>query len=71
MNKPIITIVAAGLLGLTASAAKAPSEVWSIGRLDGSPNEFALAPSGFRDFLAKDFGYEDKYYITPRNFCRC
>lgn len=67
MNKPIIPIVAAFMLGLTASAGKAPSEVWSIGRLDRSPNEFALAPSGFRDFLAKDFGYEDKYYIVGRS----
>lgn len=37
--------------------------VWEIGLLDQSPSEFALAPDGYKNFLARDFGYEDKYFI--------
>ena len=38
-------------------------DIWSIGKADGKAAEFALAPSGFKDFIAKDFGYEDKYFL--------
>lgn len=37
--------------------------IWSIGKADGSPAEFALAPDGFRQFVARDFGYEDHYFL--------
>lgn len=36
---------------------------WSIGREDHSSADLALGPDGFRDFLARDFGFEDKYFI--------
>lgn len=39
------------------------SDIWRIGTDDGAAAEFALAPSGYEDFLAKDFGYEDRYYL--------
>lgn len=42
----------------------AQSIVWQIGKPDGSPNEFALAPNNFKDFVQKDFGYEDKFYLV-------
>lgn len=29
-----------------------------------SPTGSPLAPDGFRDFLARDFGYEDKFYLV-------
>jgi len=38
--------------------------IWSIGKPDHSPNEFALAPDGFKDFVGHDFGYEDKFYLV-------
>lgn len=50
------------VLGTTISHSK-ESVIWSLGEKDGTPGEFALAPDGFTDFLAKDFGYEDKYYV--------
>lgn len=48
-----------------APAVGAPSEVvWTIGAADGAATEFALAPDGFRRFLAEDFGYEDTYFLV-------
>ncbi len=40
------------------------SEIWSVGIRDNKPDGFALAPDGYADFLANDFGYEDKYFIV-------
>ena len=37
--------------------------LWQIGKADNSDAEFALAPSGYKKFLEKDFGWEDKYYV--------
>lgn len=41
--------------------------VWQIGQPDSKASEFALAPDGFRDFLANDFGYEDKFYLVGKS----
>jgi len=38
--------------------------IWSIGQADHSAAEFALAPGGFKNFVAKDFGYEDKFFLV-------
>lgn len=37
--------------------------IWSIGKPDHTGTEFALAPDGFRKFVGRDFGYEDKYFL--------
>lgn len=37
---------------------------WSIGVKDGSSADFALGPKDFKNFLAADFGYEDKFYLV-------
>lgn len=37
--------------------------IWQIGKADHSDAEFALAPSGYKDFLEKDFGWENKFYL--------
>lgn len=37
--------------------------LWQIGDADKSDAEFALAPSGYSQFLEKDFGWEDGYYL--------
>lgn len=63
MNKHLITAFSAGLISLTMTAEKQSGDIWSIGTPDGSAAEFALAPDGYRKFLAKDFGYEDKYFL--------
>lgn len=37
--------------------------IWQIVKADQAPNEFALAPNGYKDFVGNDFGYEDKFYL--------
>jgi predicted alpha-1,2-mannosidase len=49
---------------VVTSEPTAPTPViWSIGNRDQSPDEFALAPDGFADFVGRDFGYEDKFFV--------
>ena len=38
--------------------------IWSVGKSDKSVSEFALAPNGFKNFVGKDFGYEDKFFLV-------
>ena len=54
-------LLAAGVSA--ASAGNNSVTIWSIGKDDGTANEFALAPDGFRSFLAHDFGYEDSFFV--------
>src|SRR5690606_21494643 len=43
----------------------APStEVWHIGRNDNSGADLALGPDQYKDFLSRDFGYEDRYFLV-------
>lgn len=37
--------------------------IWKIGEKNESTSEFALSPNKYKDFLANDFGWEDKFYI--------
>ncbi|MBP5320496.1 MAG: GH92 family glycosyl hydrolase [Kiritimatiellae bacterium] len=55
-------MVAAAALNVSAA-----QTVWQIGTKDGTGNEFALAPSGFADFLEKDFGWDDKSFLVGRS----
>ncbi|MCC6143805.1 MAG: GH92 family glycosyl hydrolase [Candidatus Hydrogenedentes bacterium] len=41
--------------------------VWRIGTSDNSGNEFALAPAGYAQFLAHDFGWPDRPYVVGRS----
>ncbi len=63
MNKSFFSVLLACMSVVTMFAVGKTSEIWSIGKKDGRADEFALAPDRFRDFLSKDFGYEDKYYL--------
>ena len=45
--------------GFTAGA----HSLWEIGTSDNSAAEFALGPSDYEEFLAADFGYEDRVFI--------
>ncbi len=38
--------------------------VWQIGKDDGSPDEFALAPGDYENFIRNDFGFEDRYFLV-------
>jgi predicted alpha-1,2-mannosidase len=48
-------------LGLYATA---QHTIFQIGQPDTSSSEFALAPDQFRQFVGKDFGYEDKFFLV-------
>ena len=37
--------------------------IWHIGQADDSNAEFALAPDAYNNFIEKDFGWEDRYYL--------
>ncbi len=45
---------------MKASAAKT---LWQIGKADHSGAELALGPSDYKQFLSKDFGYEDRFFL--------
>lgn len=45
------------------SFAQTEKAIWTIGKADNSASEFALSPNGFKSFVAKDFGFEDKYFL--------
>ena len=38
--------------------------IWQIGKADNSPSGLALAPSGYKQFLEQDFGWEDRDYVV-------
>ncbi|HTN38775.1 MAG TPA: GH92 family glycosyl hydrolase [Arachidicoccus sp.] len=42
---------------------KNSSVIFSIGKKDGRSEGFALSPDGYKDFLARDFGWENKFYL--------
>lgn len=67
MRKKLLSGIAACLALAASAAAPAETTLWSIGEADGTAAGFALAPDGFRDFLANDFGYEDKFFLVGRS----
>lgn len=42
---------------------KEAGTIWEIGKKDNSSAEFALSPSGYKDFLKHNFGFEDEFYL--------
>ena len=49
---------------LTVTAFAQTRVIWAIGRSDNSAAEFALAPADYEKFLARDFGWEDRYFLV-------
>lgn len=41
--------------------------VWNIGTADGSTTDLALGPDGYKQFLANDFGFEDRYFLIGKD----
>ena len=67
MNKNHIVVTLFLMACMGSTAAHAAHHLWTIGNSDNSAEEFALAPSGYKQFLAHDFGYEDRYYLINRS----
>jgi hypothetical protein len=51
----------------TGQASGSDHTLWQIGKQDGSSAEFALAPSEYKRFLEKDFGWEDGFYLIGKS----
>lgn len=62
--KNLILILFLFALHSTVVAAK---EYWTIGTRNHSGAELALGPAGYKQFLAHDFGYEDRYYLIGKS----
>jgi len=62
-------VAVAGMVTVLLSGFKTPGTkvVWQIGTPDGSAQEFALAPGGYTEFLAQDFGWEDRFYLVGKS----
>jgi hypothetical protein len=58
-----LTSVLVFVLMVTGNAQDTKHLLWKLGEKNSSASEFALAPSGFRQFVEHDFGYEDKYFL--------
>lgn len=56
-------ILAIILLHLFCYSKENSAILWQIGELDQSPKGMALAPDRYMDFLAKDFGFEDRLFL--------
>lgn len=48
---------------LFSSCKQETTVVWQIGDNNGSGSDFALYPGDYNDFIASDFGWEDKYFL--------
>ncbi len=68
MRHIIFAISCTFLFVLSAcSSDKGEQIIWSIGMEDQSSAEFALAPDGYKEFLANDFGFEDRYFLINKD----
>ena len=65
MRKIAIGIIISGLL---LSACNTENVVvWQIGENNNSGSEFALAPDHYGDYIARDFGWEDKFFLIGKS----
>ncbi len=60
-------LAVAALLVLISSCTQQSKVIWQIGQDNNSGNEFALSNNGYNDYIANDFGWEDKYYLVGRS----
>ena len=42
-------------------------EVWSIGKNNNSASDLAMGPEGYKDFISRDFGFEDRHFLVGRS----
>lgn len=60
-------VLLGSVLFYAASVCAQNNVIWSIGENNNSPSELALAPDGYKQFLANDFGYEDRYFLIGKS----
>lgn len=59
----LLVIFLTGIYQKVQAQSQSLKTLWTIGTADNSGSEFALAPSGYHDFLKEDFGWENKFYL--------
>lgn len=64
MKKQFLTIFIAFGLVSTALGQSGQVSVFEIGDDDNSATGMALAPNAYENFLAEDFGWEDRYFLV-------
>lgn len=52
---------------MSCNTPKSGELIWNIGEADSLTNGLALAPGDYKQFLANDFGYEDRYFLIGRD----
>ncbi len=60
--KALILLLSASLVWQSCSVEN--TVIWKIGENDNAASEFALAPNGYTEYIANDFGWEDKYFLV-------
>lgn len=64
------TFMVACLAGLLFSACTTENQVIrQIGESDNNASEFALAPDDYQQYIASDFGWEDKFFVIGELRC--
>lgn len=67
MIKQILGIsILCSLLSTSCTSTK-QKEIWSIGVPDTSAVELQLGPDKYKEFLAHDFGYEDRFFLIGKD----
>lgn len=59
----IILLTTAFVVTMQSNSQAQLKTIWKIGENDNSPAGMALAPDQFSQFVAKDFGYEDRFFL--------
>jgi predicted alpha-1,2-mannosidase len=68
MKKIYLTLFAfCSLLSVASDRNSFDNEIWSIGISNNKTDELALGPNKYKDFLAHDFGYEDRFFIINKH----
>jgi predicted alpha-1,2-mannosidase len=62
-NLNFLVILVIGSFLFFSCSAKEKTTIWEVGKKDNSSEEFALAPSGYSDFIENNFGYEDEFFL--------
>lgn len=67
MKKAFLSFYSFGLLLLNACTTPDSGQtIWNIGVPDNSTAELALGPDNYKQFLANDFGFEDRYFLIGK-----
>ncbi|WP_075556862.1 GH92 family glycosyl hydrolase [Parabacteroides timonensis] len=67
MRKRILSFSCLCILAITSCSTPERQLVWNIGVADSSAVDLALGPDRYKEFLANDFGFEDRYYLVGKS----